>query len=165
MLKDLEFEAESISLLLSMANFSFSLNLEFLIFSDLKCSIIHKRLEKTVKIFLPRRLRTCGHGKISDGVYDGLRGHSQELVAGELGALLQPDTVAVPVVALGHDAPVGPRVREEDTLEAHLVVRLVAVPEPRVVASQEVDVLCQIHDVGHCGREVNCIVSQFKSRK
>ena len=69
------------------------------------------------------------------------------------------------MVALGHDPPVGPRVREEDTLEAHLVVRLVAVPEPRVVASQEVDVFRQIHDVGHRGREVNCIVSQFKSKE
>ena len=48
MLKDLEFEAESISLLLSVANFSFSLNLEFLIFSDLKCSIFRKI---TYKIF------------------------------------------------------------------------------------------------------------------
>ena len=104
---------------------------------------------------------TLSVGEESDCVDDSLGGHGQEVVAGELSMSLGADTVTVAMVTLAHDASIWSCVGEEDALETKLIVRLIAVPKPGMVTTEEVDMLRQIHQGGNCGWQVYFIVTQL----
>ena len=65
------------------------------------------------------------------------------------------------MVAAPHVAAAGPGVGQEDGGQGQPVPRLVAVPEPGVVAAQKLDVLHQFGRAGQTGWQLHRVVLQL----